>query len=95
MQRTGGYRRKTRSKLRKNIRTKGKIAIRNFFRSFDEGDMVNLVIEPGVQGGMCHPRFHGKTGIVTSKQGSCYYVKIKDGNKEKGVLVHPVHLKKA
>ena len=47
MQRTGGYRRKTRSKLRKNIREKGKIAIRNFFQSFDEGERVNLVMEPG------------------------------------------------
>jgi len=95
MQRTGGYRRKTRSKLRKNIREKGKIAIRNFFQSFDEGERVNLVMEPGVQRGMFHPRFHGRTGIVTRKQGNSYYIKIKDGNKEKAVIVHPVHLKKA
>jgi large subunit ribosomal protein L21e len=95
MQRTGGYRRKTRSKLRKNVRTKGKIAIRNFFQSFAEGERVNLVMEPGVQRGIFHPRFHGKTGIVGKKQGNCYYVEIKDGNKAKPVLVHPVHLKKA
>ncbi len=95
MQRTGGYRRKTRSKLRKNVRAKGKVAIRNFFQSFNEGDRVNLVAEPGVQRGIYHPRFHGRTGVVTSKQGNSYYVKIKDGNKEKSIIVHPVHLKKA
>lgn len=95
MQRTGGYRRKTRSKLRKNVRAKGKVAIRNFFQEFSEGDRVNLVAEPGVQRGIFHPRFHGRTGTVTNKQGNSYYVKIKDGNKEKSVLVHPVHLKKA
>lgn len=95
MQRTGGYRRKTRSKLRKNIREKGKVAIRRFFQSFAEGDRVSFVAEPGVQRGMYHPRFHGKSGIIAKKQGTNYHVKIKDGNKEKSILVHPIHLKKA
>ena len=94
MQRTGGFRRKTRSKLRKNVRSKGKISIRKFLQKFIEGDRVNLVAEPGVQGGMYHPRFHGKSGIIGIKQGSNYYVKIRDGNKDKSLLVHPIHLKK-
>jgi large subunit ribosomal protein L21e len=94
MQRTGGFRRKTRSKLRKNVRAKGKISIRKYLQKFNEGERVNLVAEPGVQGGMYHPKFHGKSGIVEQKQGSNYYIKIKDGNKLKSLLVHPIHLKK-
>jgi len=94
MQRTGGTRRKTRNKLKKNIRAKGKIAIRRYFQSFDEGERVYFVAEPAVQGGMYHPKFHGKSGVVTKKQGSNYYVKIMDGNKEKSILIHPIHLKK-
>lgn len=94
MQRTGGTRRKTRNKLKKNVRTKGKIAIRKYFQGFEEGEKVYFVAEPAVQGGMYHPKFHGKAGIVEKKQGSNYYVKIKDGNKQKSILVHPIHLKK-
>jgi large subunit ribosomal protein L21e len=94
MKRTGGLRRKTRHKLKKNVRTKGKISLRRFFQRFSEGDKVYLTAEPAVQKGLYHPRFHGKAGIIRSKQGSNYYVDIKDGNKPKTLLTHPVHLKK-
>lgn len=93
MKRIGGFRRKTRSKLRKNIRQKGKISIKNYLKSFKEGDSVQLKAEPSVQKGMYFPRFHGKFGRIASKQGSNYYVQINDGNKKKLILVHPVHLK--
>ncbi len=94
MQRTGGLRRKTRYKLKKNIRTKGKISLRRFFQRFKEGDRVYLSAEPAIQKGMYHPRFHGKAGTIKDKQGTNYHVEIKDGNKTKTVLTHPVHLKK-
>ena len=94
MQRTGGYRRKTRSKLKKNVRAKGKIAIRKHFQTFNDGEKVYLVAESGIQKGIYNPRFHGKSGVVGGKQGSNYKVTIKDGNKVKTILVHPVHLKK-
>ena len=42
MKRTGGLRRKTRHKLKKNVRTKGKISLRRFFQRFNEGDKVYL-----------------------------------------------------
>ena len=94
MQRVGGSRRKTRHKLKKNIRTKGKISLKEYFKNLKEGDKVTLKAEPAIQKGMYFPRFHGKTGKVIKKQGSNYYVEIKDGNKKKLVLVHPAHLKK-
>ena len=92
MKRTGGIRRKTRGKLRKNIRQKGKISIRKYFQKFEIGDKVIFKAEPAVQKGMYHPRFHGKVGIVTGKTGKCYDIKIKDGKKEKLFKVHPIHL---
>jgi large subunit ribosomal protein L21e len=94
MKRVGGFRRKTRHKLKKNLRAKGKISIRKFFQKFKEGDQVYLVAEPANHKGMYHPRFHGKAGIIKDKQGSNYYVQIKDGNKTKTILTHPTHLKK-
>jgi len=94
MKRIGGLRRKTRHKLKKEIRTKGKISLRRFFQRFKEGDKVYLSAESAVQKGLYHPRFHGKAGTIKAKQGSNYYVEIKDGNKPKTVLIHPVHLRK-
>jgi len=90
--RVGGLRRKTRYKLGKKVSLKGKISIRNYMESFNEGDRVVLSAEPAIQSGMYHPRFYGKHGIVQRQLGTCYEVKIKDFTKEKLVIVHPVHL---
>lgn len=94
MQRIGGARRKTRHKLAKNVRDKGKIKLANYFQQFKEGDNVCLVAEPAIQKGMYYPRFYGKAGKVTGKRGECYEVRIVDGNMKKIVIAHPVHLKR-
>ena len=94
VQRAGGFRRKTRSKLSKHKSEKGKISIRKFFHEYKEGDKVYLKAEPAYQKGMYFPRFHGKAGIVQSSQGKCYNVMIRDGNKEKVVIIHPIHLRR-
>ena len=91
--RIGRFRRKTRHKLKKSIKEKGKISISNYLHEFKPGDRIILKAEPAVQKGMYFPRFHGKTGIIQEKQGNCYKVLIKDINKEKTIIVHPVHLK--
>ena len=93
--RVGGFRRKTRAKMRKNVRDQGKISIRAFLQSFNPNDKVRLGAEPGYQKGMYHPRFYGKVGIVKKQVGTCYEVKINDNGKDKVVVAHPVHLAKA
>ena len=95
VQRKGGLRRKTRYKFRKEKRSRGKISITNYFQSFLAGDKVCLYLEPAVQKGMYHPRFMGRAGIIKSKRGNCYEVMINDKGKEKKLIVHPVHLKRA
>ena len=92
--RVGGFRRKTRNKLRRNIRQRGRIDIKRYLQSFFVNEKVNLSADSSYQDGMYYPRFHGKTGIVTGKQGDCYKVSIKDGDKLKKLIVHPVHLKR-
>ena len=89
----GGFRTRTRDKLKKHFRQKGKISIRRYFQSFKEGDSVYLSAEPAIQNGMYLPRFHSKVGIVREKQGECYKVEMNDLNKAKILIVHPVHLK--
>jgi large subunit ribosomal protein L21e len=92
--RIGGFRRKTRHKLQKTRREKGKISIAKYFQKFEEGDKVLLKAEPAIHNGMYLPKYHGKVCVVKGMQGKCYKVKVMDGNKEKELIVHPIHLRR-
>ena len=94
VKRTGSSRRKSKRKLIKPLRKRGKLSIAKYLAKFSKGDRVVLKAEPSVQTGMYAVRFHGKVGTVDGKQGSCYHVLIKDGSKQKDLIVHPVHLNK-
>jgi len=90
-----GKRRKTRDKLSKSPRERGKVPLRKFLQEFNIGEYVHIKIEPSVHMGMPHPRYHGRTGIVVGKRGRCYEVVISDGGKYKMLIVHPAHLERA
>lgn len=94
VQRIGGFRRKTRSKMKKHESRKGKVSISGYFASFKEGDSVVLKPEPSVHEGTPYPRFMGKVGVVMGMQGHCYKVLIRDGSMEKMIISHPIHLKR-
>jgi len=91
--RIGGYRRKSRGIFRKNYKNKGKISLSKFFKEFKEGDKVVLQAEPAVQKGIYFQRYHGKSGLILGKKGSCYEVLIKDKNRGKRLVIPPIHLK--
>jgi len=95
MDRKGGQKRKTRKKLRKPLNRKGKISLTDYLRKYKEGDKVVLLPEPSVNKGMPFRRFFGKSATIKSKIGQCYEVVVRDNNKEKTIVVHPVHLKKS
>ncbi len=92
--RIGGCKRKSRHKTKKSVKNKGKISLRRYFQKFEKGNQVKLFVEPAVQKGSYHMRFHGKSGIIKGKTGKCYKVMIKDGKKAKELVIHPIHLKK-
>lgn len=94
VQRSGGFRRKTRGILKKKKNDKGKISIKNYLQGYNKGDRICLVAEPAVQKGMHFPKFNGKSGVIQDKRGNCYEILIKDGGKEKLLIVHPVHLRR-
>lgn len=94
VRRVGGTRRKSRSKLKKPLRERSKLSLSKYFQTFKAGDKVVLKIEPSVQEGMPPPRFQGNSATVKAKKATCYEVIIKDVNKEKVIVVHPIHLKK-
>jgi len=91
--RIGGLRRKSRYKLKKERRSRGKISVSRFMQTFKTGQKVHLSAEPSIHKGNCHPRFMGKTGTVRGLRGKCYEVTINDKGKEKLLIIHPVHLK--
>jgi len=78
---------------RKKIRDKGKIKLSNYFQDFKQGDRVAVVQELAL-----NPKFpkklQGKSGVVNSKRGNSYIVKINDINKQKEYIIHPAHLKR-
>lgn len=91
--RTGGPRKRTRGKLAKRARTRGKITISRILKKFKIGDKVAISIEPAMHKGMPHPKFQGKHGVIVDKSKNCYYVEIRDGKAKKKLISAPVHLK--
>lgn len=78
---------------RKQLRTRGKIKLSHYFQELKQGDKVTVIRELTLT-----PKFpkqiQGRTGTIESKRGHSYIVRIKDLNKEKQYIIHPVHLRK-
>ncbi len=92
MKRSRGSRSKSRYKMRKDPRKRGLLSASKMLKKFEVGDRVHVVIEPSVQKGQPHPRFHGKTGTVVGKRGRGYLVEVMDGDARKTLISRPVHL---
>lgn len=92
--RSKGIRSKSRKILRRKPRDRGLSSITRALQRFEEGENVNVVIDPSVHKGMPHIRFHGKTGKIKGEQGDCYVVDIKDSKKHKTLVVRPEHLRR-
>jgi large subunit ribosomal protein L21e len=94
VKRTGSSIRGSRYKRKTQLRQKGKPQITRYFAKYKPEEKVVLKASPAVQGGIYHMRFHGRAGIVKGIQGRCYLVNVKDGSKQKTLIVHPAHLKR-
>ena len=78
---------------RKPIHQRGKIKLSEYFKELSTGDKVSIKKDKSVISNF-HKRVHVRTGEIIGKRGSNYVVKIKEFNKEKEFIVHPIHLKK-
>ena len=79
--------------ITKNIKERGKIKFSRYFQDLKEGDKVSVVIESAVRINALE-RIQGRTGTIKEKRGRACVVLIKDQNKMKEYILHPVHLKK-
>lgn len=93
--RKGGARRKTRHQLTKGYRNKGKISLKKYFHAFKSGERVVIKPESSYQKGTCHRRYFGKSALINKKQGDCYEVTLNINQKQKKLIMHPIHLIKA
>jgi len=76
----------------KKIREKGKLRFSSYFKNIDDGTRVAIVDERGVR--VSFPsRLRGMSGKVKCARGRFKEVEIKDGNKLKTFVIHPVHLR--
>ena len=78
---------------RKPVRTRGKLQLSKYFQELNKGDSVAITKEASVNANF-PKRLQGRTGVVEGKRGRAYLIRIKDLNKEKRLLIPPIHLKK-
>lgn len=75
----------------KKLRKKQPITISKLVRSFKIGSRV-IITPRSYMRGIPSLRYVNREGIVVETRGECYVVEIRDGNKKKQLIAHPVHL---
>ncbi|MHA2223837.1 MAG: 50S ribosomal protein L21e [Candidatus Hodarchaeales archaeon] len=84
---------RTRRIFSKHPRKRGLPSLSRTLITYETNSNVNIVIEPSVQKGRPHRRFHGKTGTVLEKRGQAYLIRVSDGKTYKKIIARPEHLK--
>ncbi len=87
-----GYRRKTRSLLRRKPRERGKTTLSKILYEYKPGEKVVVKIDPSVHKGMPHRRYHGRIGVIVNKRGRSYVVNVTQGKAVKEIIVRPEHI---
>ena len=88
-----GYRRKTRSLLKRKPRERGKTGLSKILYEYKPGEKVVVKLDPSVHKGMPHRRFHGRVGVIADKKGRAYVINVTQGKAVKEIIVRPEHLK--
>lgn len=87
-----GYRKKTRSLLRKKPRERGKVGLSKILHEYKPGQKVVVKINSSVHKGMPHRRYHGRIGVIANKKGRAYVVGVTQGKAVKEIIARPEHL---
>jgi len=88
-----GFLRRSRNTLKGKLSDRGKVSIRKYFQEFEVGETAGIDIDMKYRN-IPYPKFNGKLGKITQRQGRAYYININDNGKKKNVLVSPEHLQK-
>lgn len=77
----------------KQLRTRGKVKLSDYYKKLADGDRVTVVREYGFRAAF-PKRILGRTGSIIGTRGSFKLVQINDGDIVKTFIIHPIHLKK-
>ncbi|HLD83832.1 MAG TPA: 50S ribosomal protein L21e [archaeon] len=75
------------------MQSSGKITVNRFLAKFEPGDKVHIDFRS--HQGVPNPKFQGKTGMIISKRGNGYEIKVADMSAAKKIYLKPEHLRKA
>jgi large subunit ribosomal protein L21e len=81
--------------MSKRVRQRGLTSVNKVLENYEEGQRVNIVIDPAFHKGMPHRRYHGRTGVVKGTRGRAVVVDIKLGKAQKTLLIRPEHLRQS
>jgi len=87
-----GLRSSSRRLLTKEPRERGKLSLSKLLYEYQPGGQVVVKIEPSVQKGMPHRRYHGRVGTIVNKRGRSYVVSVSQGDAVRVIIVRPEHL---
>ena len=93
MKRSKGYRNRNRTIMRRKPRDRGKIALGRLLINYQPGQKVRIMVNPAVQKGMPHRRYHGRVGAIAEKRGRAYVIEISSGSKiPRQIIARPEHI---
>lgn len=79
--------------VKKHIREKGKLKLGMIFQELKPGNKVSIARELSEKSG-APEKMNGRTGIIESKRGLAFVVKVREQGREKRFIIKPIHLKK-
>lgn len=80
------------SRKTKKLLGKSRATVSEFVKTFEAGSRV-VIAPQAYQIGLPALRYANKYGTVVTKRGESYVVEIRDGNKKKRLISHPIHLR--
>ncbi len=92
MKRSKGIRNRNRTLLRRKPRDKGKNPLGRLLIAYSTGQMVRISINPSVQKGMPHRRYHGRVGVIAEKRGRAYVIQVAAGKLPRIIIARPEHI---
>ena len=92
MKRSKGIRNRNRTLLRRKPRDRGKNPLGRILTAYTLGQMVAISINPSIQKGMPHRRYHGRVGAIIEKRGRAYVVSITTGKYPRQIIARPEHI---
>src|SRR5205807_9678634 len=92
MKRSKGIRNRNRTLLRRKPRDKGKNPLRRLLIPYTPGQMVTISINPSVQKGMPHRRYHGRVGTIAAHPVQAYAIEVAAGTFPRHIIARPQHI---